>query len=203
MNITYWNMLNLSIQLSAHNCGSVSPSEGTGNIWFLIWWSKEPKVKDKGCSSQVPQRHWTAEPQEPDHFLSLLYPWRPRDCRGWDAGVCHTLLSPCRHRWQEDGAQLAGRALQGSVLALPRSQVTVRQQSPGRATPWPGGNDQTQQTVQLLHFATFSSLWQTTLHLAWMERSQLSVPGAEPRPPCAHGCFFPGDSQFLALVALG
>lgn len=26
---------------------------------------------------------------------------------------------------------------------------------------------------------------------------------AEPRPLCAHGCFFPGDSQFLALVALG
>lgn len=116
MNITYWNTLSLTIQLSAHNCGSVSLSEGTGNVWFLIWWSKEPKVKDKGRSSRVPQRHWTAEPQEPDQFMSLLYPWRPRDCRGWDAGVCHTVLSPCRHRWQEDKAQLAGRALQGSVL---------------------------------------------------------------------------------------
>lgn len=203
MNITYWNTLSLTIQLSAHSCGSVSPSEGTGNVWFLIWWSKEPKVKDKGHSSRVPQRHWTAEPQEPDQFMSLLYPWRPQDCRGWDAGVCHTVLSPCRHRWQEDKAQLAGRALQGSVLALLEVTGHCETAEPRQShtlTWWKWPNT-----------ANGSAPALCNLLIPLTNNSPLSLDGettavsarAEPRPLCAHGCFFPGDSQFLALVALG
>lgn len=188
MNITFWNRFSLTIQLPAHNCGSASLSEGTGNIWFLIWWSKEPKVKDKGCSSRMPQRHWRAEPEEAEQFMPLLYPWRPRGCRD---------LSPCCHH-AATGDRKVKLSWQGGPC---RGQCWLwgghRSLWDGRATPWPAGNGPTLPTVQLLHLAAFSRLWQTTLHWPWMERPQLAVPGAKPRPPPAHGCFSPGDSQSL------
>jgi len=107
---------------SAHRCWSVSWSEGTENVWFLFWWNEEPgvcqKVKDQERSSWVLQRQRSAEPQEIDQFLSLLYPWWPGDSKGlgcWDLSHCAVTVQP--QVTAEDGNS-AGLALQCSVLAL-------------------------------------------------------------------------------------
>lgn len=172
---------------SAHKYCSVSQTEGTENIWFLIWWSEEPgvcqKVKDKECG-WVPQRHQNAESQEVDQFMSLSYPWWPRDCKGlgcWGLSRCAVTMQP--QVALGDGSS-AGVALQCSALAL--QEVTEHCKTADSLSPW----------CRQIHTNLILRKWSNTANSSALSSYNLLV-------HLSNNCLLSLDGETIAVSARG
>lgn len=124
MNITYWNRFSLTVQLPAHTVAMSFHQRELDTSGSSFGEAKSQKWKRRGAAAECHkvsgvQSHWARAV-----CVSLV----PMETPGLQGLGAVTLLSPRGHRWQEDEAQLAGRALQGSQVretAEPRQSHTM------------------------------------------------------------------------------
>lgn len=145
-----------------------------------------------------------------DQFMSLLYPWWPRDCKGlgcWGLSHCAVTMQP--QVTGEDGSS-AGMALQCSALAL--QEVTGHCKTAASLSPWcrqicaslilwKWSNTADSSAPALYNLLI--PLSNNSLLSLDGETIAVSAKGLSPGHLIPDGCVFPDDSQFVALVALG
>lgn len=144
-----------------------------------------------------------------DRFISLLYPWWPRDWKRlgcWDLSHCAVTMQP--QVTVEDGTS-AGVALQGSALVL--QEVTDHCETADSTSSWcrqiltnlilwKSSNTANRSAPALYNFLILLSN-NSFLSLDG-ETIAVSARGLSQGHLVPDGCVFPGESQLVVLVHL-
>lgn len=113
----------------AHKCCSISQTEGTENIWFLILWSKALgicwEVEDQACSRGQSNGKWTGSCPS----SAVTSRWQGARTLGL-SHCCHHAATGDSGRW-ELSWHVAGTSLPRSAPGCRRLQISAGSRAPG------------------------------------------------------------------------